>query len=413
MIKYAHGFKEFCKKIEILIQGSDFGDEQTKKNMRQELRERLIESQKTGRPLRVYCGYDPTAPDIHLGHTVTMRKLQQFQELGHQSIFLIGNFTGLVGDHSDKDKARPRRSGKELAENARTYIEQAFRILDPEKTEILYNADWLSKLSFKDVIGLAANFTVQQFLARDNFSKRQQNKEPIWLHEFLYALMQGYDAVATNTDVQLGGTEQLFNLMAGRKLQESFGQKPQVCLTYPILVGTDGFMRMSKSTGNYIGINETSDNKYGKTMSIPDSAMPNWFTLITRLTPEKIKNLLDDLEQNEIHPMDAKKKLAWEIVSMLDGDQAADKAAARFERVHQERQKPMEIPTREFTAPTSMVDVIFESGFAPSKSQARRLIQQGAVKLNEKRLTGIRTMVETGGILQVGKRHFIELIRKN
>ncbi len=402
------------EQVAILMRGAEFGDEQIKEHMREELRERLIESKKTGRPLRVYCGYDPTAPDIHLGHTVTMRKLHQFQELGHQAIFLIGTFTSLIGDPSDQDKARPRRTPEEVAENARTYVKQTHRILDPEKTEVLYNADWLAKLTFEDIIGLAANFTVQQFLARDNFSKRHKNGDPIWLHEFFYALMQGYDAVAVKTDVQLGATEQLFNLLAGRKLQESLGQNPQVCLTFPILVGTDGNLRMSKSTGNYIGVDETPEDKYGKTMSIPDSAMRNWFELVTRWTPEQIDELLEMVERGELHPMEAKKKLAWEIVSIFDGDEAADKAAAHFARVHQQRQLPEEMPTLTLAGPTNVVDIIHGAGMAPSKSQARRLVQQGAVKLDGERVTGIETEITVEGekVLQVGKRRFLRLVEQ-
>ena len=400
------------EQVAILMRGAEFGDEQIKEHMQEELRERLIEADEASRQLRVYCGYDPTAPDIHLGHTVTMRKLRQFQELGHQAIFLIGTFTGLVGDPSDKDKARPRRMAEELAENARTYVQQAFRILDPEETEVLYNADWLSQLTFEDVIGLAANFTVQQFLARDNFSKRYKAGDAIWLHEFFYALMQGYDAVAVKTDVQLGATEQLFNLFAGRKLQEAFGQKPQVCLTLPILVGTDGNLRMSKSTGNYVGIDEPPEVKYGKTMSIPDPAMRNWFDLVTRWTPEQINELLEAVERGKVHPMEAKKQLAWEIVSIFDGDEAADKAAAHFARVHQQRQLPQEMPSYTLTGPTNIVDIIFAAGFAPSKSQARRLVQQGAVKLDGERVADIETEIEVAGakVLQVGKRRFLRLV---
>jgi tyrosyl-tRNA synthetase len=398
------------EQVTLLMQGADFGDEQIKENMRKELFERLRESEKTGRPLRVYCGYDPTAPDIHLGHTVTMRKLRQFQELGHHSIFLIGTFTGLVGDNSDKDRARPRKRAEELAENAQTYIRQAFRILDPEKTEVLYNAEWLSKLSFADVINLAAHFTVQQFMVRENFSKRQQKGEPIWLHEFLYALMQGYDAVAVKTDVQLGGSEQLFNLLVGRKLQEVFGQRPQVCLTFPILVGTDGELRMSKSTGNYMGIDETPEDKYGKTMSIPDTAMRNWFELVTRWRPEQINALLRSVEKGELHPMEAKKKLAWEIAAMLDGNEAADRAAIHFASVHQERQQPPEMASRILAGPIGLVDLIYDAGFASSKSQARRLIQQGAVRFNDERIHDLEAKIESPGVLQVGKRFFLKLL---
>ena len=247
--------KSIDEQMAILMQGVEFGDEQIKETMEAELRERLAE----GRPLRVYCGYDPTAPDIHLGHTVTMRKLRQFQELDHEVTFLIGNFTGLIGDPSDRDSVRRQQTAEELMEKAKTYTDQAFKILDREKTLVRYNADWLAKLTFEDVIKLASHFTVQQFLARDLFAQRHGRGDPIWVHEFMYALMQGYDAVAMNTDVQVGGTDQLFNLMAGRKLQEAFGQKPQIALTFPILVGTDGHLRMSQTTGNYIGITGMRD----------------------------------------------------------------------------------------------------------------------------------------------------------
>jgi tyrosyl-tRNA synthetase len=402
------------EQMAILMRGADFGDEQTKEHMRQELRERLIESEKTGRPLRIYCGYDPTAPDIHLGHTVTMRKLRQFQEMGHQAIFLIGTFTGLIGDPSDKDTARPRLTPEELEENARTYVQQAFRILDPEETEIRYNAEWLSELSFADVIELASHFTVQQFLTREKFALRREKGDPIWVHEFLYALMQGYDAVALETDIQIGGTDQLFNLMAGRKLQEASGQQPQVCLTFPILVGTDGKLRMSKSTGNYIGVNAPPADKYGKTMSIPDSAMRNWFELLTRWTPDQIDALFEQMEQGNLHPMDAKKQLAWEIVSIFDGDEAATKAAKHFERVHQQRQLPEDMPVVELTEPTNVVDIIYDAEMARSKSQARRLVKQGAVRLDGQKIKAIDfdITVDDKAILRIGKRRFLQLVGK-
>lgn len=397
-----------------LMRGAEFGDDQTEDHMRQELRQRLIESQQSGQPLRIYCGYDPTAPDIHLGHTVTMRKLRQFQELGHQAIFLIGTFTGLIGDPSDRDAARPRQTMEEVRRNAATYVDQAYRILDPERTEVRYNDEWLGELTFRDVIELASHFTVQQFLSRDKFAVRREKGDAIWVHEFLYALMQGYDAVALRTDIQIGGTDQLFNLMAGRKLQTAFGQQPQVCLTFPILVGTDGELRMSKSTGNYVGVNEPPEAKYGKTMSIPDSAMRNWFELLSRWEPQHIDNLFAAIERGETHPMDAKKQLAWEIVSIFDGDQAADKAAARFERVHQQRQFPADMPVYPLTEPENVVDVIAAADMAPSKSQARRLVQQGAVRLNGERIDEIGTelSVDDEAVLQIGKRRFLRLVNK-
>jgi tyrosyl-tRNA synthetase len=402
------------EQVAILMRGAEFGDEQITEHMREELRERLIEAEKAGRPLRVYVGFDPTATYLTIGHTVPMRKLRQFQDLGHHVIFLIGTFTGLIGDPSDTTDARAQQTPEQVAENARTYTEQAFKILDPEKTEVRDNAEWLSKLTFADVIKLASNFTVQQFLSRDNFAQRYKKGEPIWVHEFLYALMQGYDAVALETDVQGGGTDQLFNLLAGRKLQESFGQRPQVCITLPILVGTDGHLRMGKSKGNYVGLNEPPETKYGKTMSIPDSAMRNWFELVTRWTPEQIDELLGAVEQGELHPMEAKKKLAWEIVSIFDGDEAADKAAVHFARVHQQRKLPEDMPSLALSGPTNVVDIIHAAGLAPSKSQARRLVQQGAVKLDGERVDDIGTEIEVAGeaILQVGKRRFLRLVEQ-
>ncbi len=398
------------EQVAILMRGVEFGDEQIKEHMRAELRERLIESEKANRPLRVYAGFDPTGTYLTIGHTVPMRKLRQFQELGHEVTFLIGSFTGLIGDPSDTTGARTQQTPQQVAENARTYTDQAFKILDAEQTRVRDNAQWLSELNFSDVINLAAHFTVQQFLGRENFALRHAKGDPIWLHEFFYALMQGYDTVAQETDVQVGGTDQLFNLLAGRKLQESFGQRPQVCITMPILVGTDGHLRMGKSKGNYVGIDEPPEDKYGKTMSIPDTAMRNWFELVTRWTPEQINELLDTVERGKLHPMEAKKKLAWEIVSIFDGDTAADKAAAHFDRVHQQRKLPEDMPTRVLTGPTNVVDIIHDAGFAPSKSQARRLVQQGAVKFDDERITSIETDIENAGVLQVGKRRFLHLV---
>lgn len=398
------------EQMAILMQGVEFGDPQLYQVMEAELRERLNE----GRPLRVYCGYDPTAPDIHLGHTVTMRKLRQFQDLGHEVTFLIGTFTGLIGDPSDKDALRPQRTPEELMANARTYAEQAFKILDREKTIIRYNADWLSQLTFADAVRLASHFTVQQFLARDNFAKRMAKGDPIWLHEFFYALMQGYDAVVLRTDVQIGATEQLFNLMAGRKLQEAFGQRPQVCLTLPILVGTDGRMRMSKSAGNYIGINEPPEQQYGKVMSIPDEVMMQYFRLVTRFSPDQIAQIEADLQSGRLHPRDAKMMLAREIVSIFHGEEAAMHAEEHFKTVFQQRELPPEMEEYPLQAPLSIVDLICAAGLAPSKREARRLIEQGGVKLDGNTIQSIDLVVEPGPphVLQVGRRRFVRVIMR-
>jgi tyrosyl-tRNA synthetase len=281
------------------MQGTEYGDDDLKQAMTEELRDRLIEAKKEGRPLRVYCGYDPTRPDLHLGHTITMRKLRQFQDFGHHVIFLIGNFTTLVGDPSDHDRLRPRLSPEEIQANAETYAEQAYRILDKDKTEVLYNAEWLSKISFESLIHLASNFTVQQFLTRDNFRKRWEKGDAIYLHETFYALMQAYDAYMMKADVQVGASEQLFNIVtAGRKLMTALGEKPNIGIIMGILPGTDGVIRMSKSLGNYIPINTSAEDMYGKIMSLPDSVMPVYYRLVTRFQEEKIRKVIKDLEKN-------------------------------------------------------------------------------------------------------------------
>lgn len=395
------------EQIAILMQGVEFGDDETYRVMERELRERLEE----GRPLRVYLGVDPTVPDLHLGHTVPMRKLRQFQDLGHEATFLIGTFTGLIGDPSDKETARPQQTLEQAKENARTYAEQAFKILDREKTKIRYNGDWLSQLTFADVINLASHFTVQQFLVRDNFSLRYAKGDPIWLHEFFYALMQGYDAVAMETDVQIGATEQLFNLLAGRKLQEAFGQRPQVCLTLPILVGTDGRLRMSKSTGNYIGINQPPEEQYGKVMSIPDEAMPGYYRLVTRFEPPQVAQVEADLMSGRLHPRDAKMHLAREIVSIFHGDAAAARAEEHFKTVFQQRELPPDMPEHSLNDPINIVDLMQAAGVVNSKREARRLIQQQGVKLDGEVVESADTTIEPGQaeVLQVGRRRFVKL----
>ncbi len=395
------------EQVALLMHGAEFGDDQIKERMTQELCERLAE----GQPLRVYCGYDPTAPDLHLGHTVTMRKLRLFQELGHQAIFVIGDYTALIGDPSGHDRTRPRLTREQLQANAQTYIQQAFKILDPERTEVRYNGEWLSTLSYEEFIFLAAQVTVQQFLMRENFAKRYERGDAIWLHEFLYPLAQGYDAVMLRADVQIGGTDQLFNLLIGRKIQEAYRQRPQVCITYPILVGTDGKLRMSKSLGNYIGINEPPEVMYGKVMSIPDEAMPNYFDLATRWTPEEIARIRAGLADGSIHPRDAKMRLAWEIVDTFHGRQAADAAQEHFRTVFQKRELPPDMPVWRLREPVNIVDLIHAAGLTRSKSDARRLIQQRGVTLNGETVTSIEMMVEPKeAVLQVGKRHFLRLM---
>ncbi len=398
------------EQVELLMQGTEYGDEELKKAMTNELRERLISAEKAGRPLRVYCGYDPTSTDLHLGHTISMRKLRQFQDLGHDVTFLIGNYTALVGDPSDKNKARPVLTQEKVAENAVTYAEQAFRVLDREKTKIRYNSEWLSKLSLVDLIRLGQNFTVQQFLARENFAKRLDKGEPIYLHETFYALMQGYDAVAMETDVQVGGSDQLFNIIvAGRKLQESQGQKPLVGIVTGILPGTDGGQRMSKSTGNIVPINTGANDMFGKLMSVPDSAMGVYMRLVTRWSPHEIEQIEKDVASGAFHPRDAKMKMASEIVSIFYSDAEAVAAQENFIKTFQQKEIPNEMPEFDLQAGQTVVDVILAAKLAESKSKARALIDQKGVRLDGEVLERGDAVFPHPGVLQVGKRRFLRV----
>ncbi len=398
------------EQVELLMQGTEYGDEELKKAMTNELRQRLLDVQKEGRPLRVYCGYDPTSTDLHLGHTITMRKLRQFQDLGHDVTFLIGSYTALVGDPSDKNKARPILTEEQVAHNAETYAEQAFRVLDRAKTKVRYNGEWLSELSLVDLIRLGQNFTVQQFLARENFANRLEKGEAIYLHETFYALMQGYDAVAQETDVQVGGTDQLFNIIvAGRKLQEALGQKPLVGIITGILPGTDGVQRMSKSTGNIVPINTGADDMYGKLMSIPDLAMGKYIRLATRWSPHEVEVFEQEVSSGKLHPRDAKMKMSFEITSIFYGDSDAQKAQDAFVKTFQQKEIPDEMPEFELQTGQTVLDVILAAKMAVSKSEARRLFDQKGVRLDGETVERGDTEFPHPGILQVGKRKFLRV----
>ena len=398
------------EQVELLMQGTEYGDEELKKAMTNELRQRVLEAQKEGRPLRVYCGYDPTSTDLHLGHTITMRKLRQFQDLGHDVTFLIGSYTALVGDPSDKNKARPILTEEQVAHNSQTYSEQAFRVLDREKTKIRYNGEWLSELSLVDLIRLGQNFTVQQFLARENFANRLEKGEAIYLHETFYALMQGYDAVAQQTDVQVGGTDQLFNIIvAGRKLQEALGQKPLVGIITGILPGTDGVQRMSKSTGNIVPINTGAEDMYGKLMSIPDFAMGKYIRLATRWSPNEVEAFEQEVESGGLHPRDAKMKMSFEITSIFYGDSDAQKAQDAFVKTFQQKEIPDEMPEFELQTGQTVLDVILAAKMAASKSEARRLFDQKGVRLDGETIERGDIAFPHPGVLQVGKRKFLRV----
>jgi tyrosyl-tRNA synthetase len=400
------------EQVAILMRGTEYGDENLYETMKNELTERLIEAQKEGRPLRVYCGYDPRKADLHLGHTVTMRKLRQFQELGHDVTFLIGTYTSLIGDPSDKDVLRPQLKTDEVEENARTYAEQAFRILDRTKTKVRYNAEWLSELSFAELIRLASNFTIQQFLTRENFKLRWDKGEGIYLHETFYALMQGYDAYALKADVQVGGTDQLFNIItAARKVMTFMGSKPNIGIILGILPGTDGLVKMSKSLGNHIPINTDAADMYGKVMSIPDFAMPSFFRLVTRWSPSEIEKLEAGMKDGSLHPKEVKMKLAYEIASAFYGDPEADQGQEAFVSLFQQKEIPDDIPEYQLQPGQTILDVLEATNLIKTRSDGRRLLDQKGVKLDGEVITDAKMPFPHSGILQVGKRNFVRIVK--
>ena len=398
------------QQVTYLMRGVEYGDPAMFEAMKNELHERLIEAEKLGKPLRIYCGYDPRTSDLHIGHTVTMRKLRQFQELGHHVIFVIGTYTALIGDPSDKDKLRAQLSPEEAKVNAATYAEQAFRILDREKTEIRFNEEWLADLNLKDLIHLASNFTLQQFLTRENFRKRWESEEAIFFHELFYAIMQGYDAYALDADVQVGGSDQMFNIMtAARKIMTYFQKKPNIGLILPILPGTDGELKMSKSLGNHIPLKTTPEDMFGKVMSVPDKAMPSYAKLVTRWTVEKIDDFDERIENGEIHPRDAKMELAKEITAAFFDEEHAENAKQYFINLFQKGDVPEDIPEFVPVGEPVLLEILVDSGLVESKSQARRLIKQNGVKIDGQVVSDPFMLVNPKSIVQVGKRHFIKV----
>ncbi len=390
----------------VLMSGVEYGDGGLRRAFEAELRELLEED----RPLRVYLGIDPTATSLTLGHAVPLRKLRQFQDFGHDTVLLIGDTTALIGDPSDKNTLRPQLTVEDVKANEATYFAQAARILDPDKTTIRHNSEWLGSLDLSDLIALMSRFTVAEMLSRDNFRERQLRGDAVYLHEFLYALMQGYDALALECDVQVGATEQLFNLMAGRKIQEDAGQRKHVPVTVPILVGIDGAMRMSKSTGNFIGLDEAPEEQYGKAMSIPDGALANYFQLATNLDRGDVVATIEGLANNERDPMTEKKRLARTIVTELHGEEAATQAEAHFERTVQRREEPEEMPEAAAHEGQPLIDVIVEAGAAPSRREARRLFDQGAVTVDGEAVGDGREPARVGSRVRVGKRRWLRIV---
>jgi len=383
----------------------------------EELLRKFKKSLKTGRPLRIKAGFDPTAPDLHLGHTVLIQKIRQFQELGHHIIFLIGDFTGMIGDPTGKSETRKPLTKEDVARNAETYKAQIFKMLDEKKTEVVFNSSWMNNLSVSDLIILASKYTVARMLERDDFKKRYSGNRPIAIHEFLYPLIQGYDSVVLNADVELGGTDQKFNLLVGRELQREFGQEPQVVITMPLLEGLDGTNKMSKSLGNYVGITEPPGEIFGKIMSVSDELMLRYYELLSSISNTEIEALKDGLKKGTAHPKDAKSNLAKEIVARFHGKDAAVKAASEFDKVFKSKGLPEAIEEKTITIQTEeigIVDLLKTARLTPSTSEARRLIQQGGINVDGERISDINLKLSAGKtyLLQIGKRRFTRVVIK-
>ncbi len=400
--------------MRVLMRGVEYGDPNLYRTMEEELRERLAE----GRPLRVYAGFDPTSTDLTIGNLVPMLKMRQFQRLGHQVTFLFGTMTAIVGDPSDKTAARQMLTLEEVEANAQQWLRQVYRVLDKDKTIVKRNGEWLAKLTFADVIDLGSHFTVAQFLERETFAKRMEEGKPLYVHEFLYALMQAKDAVELETDVQIGGVDQLFNIMAGRILQRDLRQRPLVAICTPLLVGTDGHLKMSKSTGNYIGMDDGPAEMFGKVMSIPDSLVVNYFTLLTDVPDDDLARIADQLQQGGGAAMDLKKRLAREIVGLLNDADAAAEAQAEFERVFQRREDPEEsavdLPLdlgRSREAEVDITQVLAQAGVISSRGEARRLLAQGALSLDGAVLREAKVTIREGALVRVGRHRFLRVVK--
>ena len=378
----------------------------------EELIKKLEKSINNNKPLKIKLGLDPSAPDIHLGHTVILRKLKQLQDLGHEIIIIIGDFTGKIGDPTGKSKMRKSLSDEEVLQNAKTYEEQVFKILDKEKTTIKFNSEWLSKLTFEDVLQLTQYTTVARMLEREDFRLRFENQRPIYLNEFFYPLMQAFDSTAIEADIEFGGTDQRFNLLSGRTLQKEIGKEPQVVIMMPLIEGLDGKNKMSKTLGNYIGIYESAKSKYQKVMEIPDELIVKYYTLLTDVSDEKIKEVKSKLKDENINPRDMKMDLAREIVSLYHTAEEGDQAEERFKMIFQMGQKPKDIDTINAEKENfDLIQIVVDKGLVSSKSEFRRLLAQGGVKINDKKITKEEFLPKEGElVVQIGKKKFIKII---
>lgn len=397
--------KSIDEQMRIIMKGvDDLIDEK-------ELREKLIKSEKEGKPMIVKLGLDPSAPDIHLGHTVVLRKMKQLQDLGHQIVIIIGDFTGKIGDPTGKSKARKALTTEQVLANAKTYEEQIFKVLDKEKTIVRFNSEWLAKLNFEDVIKLAATITVARMLEREDFKKRYEGQMPISVHEFFYPLMQAYDSIALEADIELGGTDQRFNLLMGRSLQREFGMESQIVIMMPLIEGLDGKEKMSKSLGNYIGIDEEAGIMYQKSMEIPDELIIKYYNLVTDVHPDEVNKIESQLKEGSVNPRDIKMNLAREIVTLYHGEESAKEAEERFKSVFQKGQIPEDIQTIQVKEDGfDLIEVLVSNEIVKSKSEVRRLASQGGVKVNGEKVEDLSTIVkEIELVVQIGKKKFVKI----
>ncbi|MGH9775629.1 MAG: tyrosine--tRNA ligase [Candidatus Acidiferrales bacterium] len=382
-----------------------------------EFRAKLEQSAKTAKPLRVYLGVDPTAPDIHLGHTVVLRKLKHFQDLGHTAVFLIGDFSAMIGDPTGQSETRPPLPREQVQQNSDTYLQQVFKILDKKKTEVRYNSEWLGKMTAEEIVRLCSHYRLARMLEREDFRSRLEKNLPISVHELLYPLLTAYDAISLESDVELGATEQKFNMLVHREIQREYGRPAQAIVTMPILVGLDGERKMSKSLGNYVGINEPPDQMFGKLMSVSDELMWSYYELLTDFAPPVIVRLREEVRTGALHPMDAKMQLAHTIIAGFHGEDAARKAAEEFQRVFRDRRPPEEAPQHSVkisSQPLRLSALLVELGVAPSRSEAERLIKHGGVEINGERVTEVRKEMDLSKrvdfLLRAGKKKFLRVV---
>ena len=400
-------FAPVKEQLELIIRGTD------EVIPIDELEKKLAKSLETGIPLQVKFGCDPSRPDLHIGHGVVLRKLRHFQDLGHEAILLIGDFTAMIGDPTGRNKTRPQITLAETKQNAQSYIDQASVILSDENLSIVYNSDWLGKMDFSEVINLSSKYTVARMLERDDFTKRYKDGVPISVHEFLYPLAQGYDSVHLKSDVELGGTDQKFNLLVGRDLQKEAGQNPQVIITTPILEGTDGVEKMSKSYDNYIGLTDSPSEIYGRTLSIPDSLIGRYFEFATEIPNEKLTSIKDDLENGTSNPRDLKRELARELVALYHDADAALTAEKEFDALFIQKDEPDDMPEYKLAEPEKLIGIMVKNGMVASNGEGKRMISQGGVRLDKEKVDDIHSTIEPGEnmVLKVGKRKFLRIIK--